>query len=90
MVGLTRAFQYAGARTVLASLWAVPDRSTAELMLRFYAELAAGRPKDLALRRAQLALLRGPIRVRRQGREVVEDASHLYHWAAFELFGDWQ
>jgi len=37
LVGLTRAFQYAGARSVLASLWKVEDRSTEELMKRFYA-----------------------------------------------------
>ena len=36
LVGLTRAFQYAGARSVLASLWSVADESTGELMKRFY------------------------------------------------------
>jgi CHAT domain-containing protein len=41
LVGLTRAFQYAGARTVLASLWSVGDESTAELMARFYDRLQA-------------------------------------------------
>jgi CHAT domain-containing protein len=59
LVGLTRAFQYAGARSVLASLWSVSDRRTAQLMSTFYRELAAGHPKDEALRAAQLALLRG-------------------------------
>ncbi len=58
MVGLTRAFQYAGARSVLASQWSVTDRSTAELMKQFYTHLRAGKAKDEALRLAQLALIR--------------------------------
>src|SRR6185295_13561132 len=49
LLGLTRAFHYAGARTVLSSLWSVSDRSTAELMRRFYAHLGAGEAKDRAL-----------------------------------------
>jgi CHAT domain-containing protein len=79
LIGLTRAFQYAGARSVLASLWAVSDRSTAELMERFYTLLRAGRPKDAALAEAQRELINsgGPF-------------AHPYHWAAFELTGDWK
>jgi CHAT domain-containing protein len=42
LLGLTRAFQYAGARSVLASLWNVADRSTADLMKRFYSKLKSG------------------------------------------------
>lgn len=78
LIGLTRAFQYAGARSVLASLWAVSDRSTAALMARFYSKLRAGSPKDAALAEAQRELLR-------EGR-----FSHPYSWAAFELNGDWR
>lgn len=79
LIGLTRAFQYAGARSVLASLWEVSDRSTALLMRRFYAALRAGSSKDEALRQAQLALLHGK-----------NGAAHPYAWAAFELTGDWR
>ncbi len=50
LIGLTRAFQYAGARSVLASLWKVEDKATAELMKRFYTYLKAGKTKDEALR----------------------------------------
>lgn len=46
LVGLTRAFQYAGAHSVLASLWSVSDRSTAELMKRFYGYLKECKSKD--------------------------------------------
>ena len=58
LMGLTRAFQYAGARSVLASLWSVADESTAELMTRFYGHLKAGKTKDDALRTAQLEMIR--------------------------------
>jgi CHAT domain-containing protein len=78
LIGLTRAFQYAGARSVLASLWSVGDDSTAELMTSFYGALKAGRTKDEALRSAQRKLLGSP------------STSHPFHWAALELSGDWR
>ncbi len=56
-LGLSRGFVAAGARVVLASLWEVDDRATAELMTRFYASLAApGTSPMAALQRAQLAM----------------------------------
>jgi CHAT domain-containing protein/tetratricopeptide (TPR) repeat protein len=78
MIGLTRAFQYAGARTVLASLWSVNDESTADLMRRFYGRLRAGESKDRALRAAQVEML------------AVPRFSHPALWAAFQLSGDWK
>ncbi len=79
LVGLSRAFQIAGARTVAASLWSVSDRSTKELMTRFYRGLARGDRKDAALRGAQRALIAG---------EAGPAHALPWHWAAFELFGD--
>jgi CHAT domain-containing protein/Tfp pilus assembly protein PilF len=76
LVGLTRAFQYAGARSVLASLWNVADDSTAELMAVFYRKLKEGKPKDQALQAAQVAMI---------GRGFSP-----FHWAAFQLTGDWR
>lgn len=78
LVGLTRAFHYAGARSVLASLWSVADDSTAELMTNFYRYVRMGRSKDAALRAAQLDLVRS------------RHFSHPFHWAAFTLSGDWR
>jgi CHAT domain-containing protein len=80
ILGLTRAFQFAGARSVLASLWNVSDDSTATLMKRFYTFLRQGKTKDDALRAAQLDLIRNK----------KSDLSHPYHWAGFSLYGDWQ
>lgn len=58
LVGLTRAFIYAGTPSVVASLWKVDDSSTAHLMSSFYRNLKT-MPKVQALRQAQLALIRG-------------------------------
>lgn len=71
LIGLTRAFQYAGARSVLASLWRVEDRTTAEFMRRFYSRLREGRSKDAALRYAQLDLIQGPITLSEGGDGVL-------------------
>jgi CHAT domain-containing protein len=85
IVGLARAFQYAGARSVLVSLWAVSDRSTSELMVRFYAGLEQGLAGDEALRAARRSLQAGPIPV--NGAAAL-DARHPYHWAGFRLVGE--
>lgn len=78
LIGLTRAFQYAGAASVAASLWRVGDASTALLMERFYTHLRAGFAKDDALAAAQRDLLIRPA------------TAHPYHWAGFVLYGDWR
>jgi CHAT domain-containing protein/Tfp pilus assembly protein PilF len=79
LLGLTRGFFYAGARRVVASLWAVDDQATAELMAGFYRGLWTEtlRPAD-ALRQARLSLLR-----KRRYRDP-------FYWGAFVLQGDWR
>jgi tetratricopeptide (TPR) repeat protein len=76
LVGLTRALQYAGVRSILASQWQVSDASTKTLMVAFHSGLRQGLPKDEALHRAMQAL-------HEDGR--TEDP---YYWAAFLLVGD--
>ena len=90
LLGLTRAFQYAGARSVAASLWSVDDRSTAELMVRFHRHLRAGQRKDEALRSAQLELLREPRGAADGAGRPTQDLSAPFYWAAFQLIGDWR
>jgi len=75
MTGLPRAFIYAGASTVIASLWNVNDRSTSVLMQKYYHNLKGIRKPD-ALRSAQLALLND------------HRYKEPYYWAAFTLTGD--
>jgi CHAT domain-containing protein/tetratricopeptide (TPR) repeat protein len=61
VLGLQRAFQVAGARSTVTSLWAVDDRATSRLMTLFYEKLwVEGLPRAEALRRAQLELMRNP------------------------------
>lgn len=54
--GLRRAFMLAGAKTLVMSLWKVPDAQTQTLMVEFYQGLLTGTPRAEALRQAQLAL----------------------------------
>ena len=72
--GLMRGFLYAGAPSVVASLWAANDTSTAQFMSTMYSHIQAGDTKRAALRAAQLA---------------VKDAfGHPYYWAPFILMGN--
>jgi CHAT domain-containing protein/tetratricopeptide (TPR) repeat protein len=57
VIGLRRAFQLAGARTVVASLWKVPDHETQVLMTRFFALWLKGQGKAEALRAAQCEMI---------------------------------
>ncbi|HHQ49521.1 MAG TPA: CHAT domain-containing protein, partial [Acidobacteria bacterium] len=87
VLGLARAFQYAGASTVVASQWPVADRSACELMDRFYAGLAQGLDTAEALRAARAALAAAPLPL---ARGKFMDARHPFHWAAFQVIGDWR
>jgi len=90
LVGLTQAFLQAGARSVAASLWRVTDQASPALMSAFYRALQAGHSKDDALRRAQLELIRHPVRVRgADGGTREKDLSSPYYWAGFQLQGEW-
>jgi len=79
LIGMTKAWFYAGASSVIASLWYVNDRSTALLMEKMYTELSNGVEKSEALRQAKLWML-----------SASEQANyrHPYYWAPFVLHGD--
>tara|TARA_R110002049_G_scaffold54869_9_gene152353 strand:- start:3210 stop:6596 length:3387 start_codon:yes stop_codon:yes gene_type:complete len=97
LLGLTRAFQYAGASTVMASLWNINDRSTSDLMTHFYKATAEGLPLAEALQQAQLAMLRGDnpaprsLRARLKRWLRADDSTtslqHPYHWGGFVMNG---
>jgi CHAT domain-containing protein/Flp pilus assembly protein TadD len=74
IVALNRAFLYAGAPTVIASLWTVDDEATSNLMLSFYSHLRSGKSKAEALREAQ--------------KETRARFASPYYWAGFVLNGD--
>lgn len=71
VLGLSQGFLATGVRSLLLSLWAVDDVSTAQLMVAFYRRLAAGWTKVTALREAQ--------------REVRKLHPHPFYWAGFVL-----
>ncbi|MCB0838545.1 MAG: CHAT domain-containing protein, partial [Bacteroidetes bacterium] len=54
IMSLARGFTYAGASSIINSLWQVNDETTAKVITQFYRELVAGKPKDEALQQAQL------------------------------------
>ena len=76
VVGMARAFLFAGARSVLVSLWAIDDKATMEFMKSFYQHLRAGKSASYALQRAMKCL------------RDSESFSAPKYWAPFVLIGD--
>jgi CHAT domain-containing protein len=75
VLGLRRAFALAGARSVVMSLWQIPDRQTRELMAEFYRRILPGRESRAeALRKAQLTIKR--------------EYPDPFYWGAFVCEGD--
>lgn len=74
LLGFMRGFLYAGARSLLLSLWNVNDASTAALMAHFYQQWQKGAAKSTAFRYAMLA--------------VREEHPHPFYWAPFILVGN--
>jgi len=75
---LPQTFAYAGAKSIVTSLWSVQDEQTKNLMLRFYRHLKKGLPKDEALRQAKLGYLA----------KCAPERAHPYYWAGFVGIGD--
>ena len=79
LIGMTQGFLYAGAAQIVASLWQVPDRATAELMTFYYKRL-------LEDHQSPVAALRGAQRDLAQ-RSLWRDP---YFWSGFVVQGDWR
>ncbi|MFN9888011.1 MAG: CHAT domain-containing protein, partial [Pseudanabaena sp.] len=92
-----------GARSVLASLWAISDAGTAPLMINFYKLFPEAKTKALALQQAQRSLIDGSLRIENnkiigiQGIPPISlnnnvgklDLRHPFFWAPFVLIGNW-
>ncbi len=79
MLSLARGFSYAGAKSLVTTLWKINDQTTSELMQEFYKNLNESLPKDEALREAKLTYLR-----------TADDEflTHPYYWSGFMISGD--
>jgi len=79
MMSLSKGFYYAGAKSLINTLWKINDKSTVRLMAYFYEELSKGQTKTEALQKAKLNYL-----------ATTEDSllKHPYYWAAFTVSGN--
>jgi CHAT domain-containing protein len=80
LIGMNRAFWYAGVPSLVVSLWSVDDEATSVIMEHFYRYLGTGASKKEALQRAKLDYLETA-----QGNK-----KDPFYWAPFILMGDWQ
>ncbi|MEM9886847.1 MAG: CHAT domain-containing tetratricopeptide repeat protein [Bacteroidota bacterium] len=78
IISMARGFSYAGAKSIVTSLWEVNDVATKDLMVTFYEYLQTGSSKDEALRLAKLDYI--------QSKDHV--GAHPFYWAAFIAIGD--
>ena len=79
MLSLARGFSYAGAKSLVTTLWKINDQTTSELMQEFYKNLDTSLPKDKALREAKLTYLKNT---------DDELLTHPYYWSGFMISGD--
>lgn len=78
IISLARGFSYAGAKSIITSLWNVNDQKTANLMVDFYQNLKIGQRKDLALANAKKHYIKNNSAT----------FSHPFYWAGFVPIGD--
>jgi CHAT domain-containing protein len=77
MVSLSRAFFYAGSRSLVVSLWPVDDQSTSRWMIEFYRCIASGMDREEAVRAVKIAFLHSD----------TPALKHAYYWAPFIMMG---
>ncbi|MBK8502436.1 MAG: CHAT domain-containing protein [Saprospiraceae bacterium] len=78
IISLARAFSFAGAKSIVSTLWSVDDQSTVDLMTGFYQNLSRSNTKDIALQQAKITYLN----------QVDHVDAHPFFWSAFVAVGD--
>lgn len=79
IVSLARGFSYAGAASIVTTLWSIDDNASANIMVDFYKNLTEGAPKDLALQKAKLQYMKN---------NIGNNRTHPLFWAAFVPVGN--
>ena len=79
-MSLNRGFTFAGARSLVSSLWRVNERATAQIFTSFYEELKNGSTKSEALHTAKSAYLSDVA--------ILDEEKSPYYWAGFIQYGD--
>ncbi|MCB9332605.1 MAG: CHAT domain-containing protein [Lewinellaceae bacterium] len=92
IISLARAFAYAGAKSIVNSLWSINDASTEQLMVGFYQGIKEGQSKSEALAKAKRRFLETPTATEQRRYEKLglrwEEFRHPYYWGGFILIGD--
>ncbi len=79
VISLARGFTYAGAKSIVTSLWEVNDLSASEIMKHYYTGLKNGERKEVALYQAKMAYI---------DKQIEDQQAHPFFWAAFVGIGD--
>ena len=82
VLGMRRAFQIAGVRTLIMSLWRVEDEAAREWMRELYGGRLSGLSTAESVRQASLRIL--------DARRKAGDSTHPFSWGAFVTTGDWR
>ena len=77
---MRRAFQQAGAKSLIMSLWQIPDEETKDLMVEFYKMLFDGKSKLNAIHDASLSIM--------ESTRKKHQSTHPFYWSGFILIGD--
>ena len=80
IISLARGFTYAGAKSIITSLWSVEDECTKKIMISFYEYLDQGLAKDAALRQAKLDYI--------NDEQTTHVDAHPFYWSPFIGVGD--
>ncbi len=79
-ISIARGFIYAGTKSVITTLWRIPDKASCQIMKNFYSELMQGNRKDIALRNANESYI--------QNFDIDNDRAHPKYWASFTAIGN--